>query len=506
MSKDFMNNKNENSVKREYSDQEIKKILSEDIETPEYVNQRIKDTYECLGIHHNKKSTSKYHTWKIAVAAIAVTAGLSVVGFAANKYMAVLKSEKGDSIQYTFQVDRTKEAHAISVEPTYMPEGYECGAENTANYGKWHNDKTGGGISIIPMNASELDYIERMGQTEEFMNYKRSQQQKVMNLGDQQVDVYVSEDFYIDSDDTVKNIYLYDENEGYAIQIWSRSDLPYEEILKVAEGLKVTVLDEVVPYATEEEIKEAKAEQEQWEKESAGLKKIAAENIYEIGDEITNPMLEDKALKNEVEDIRFVVNSVEVADSISLDEYPKENFIDYENEMTPWMNEDGTLKSHDRGVLNENGEIEGIEKVNSKYVIVRMKAKNCGNTQSEWNKEDGVPVAPDLTTLASMEDGTIVKADDSYVSVNENYSLQWMSSDGSSFPVYFDKMCYTDGNQRLKHALWHPLAAGEELDYTLIYVVDEDQVEQMYLWFFSGTGGVDSQGNTIASPYVRIAG
>ena len=43
MSKDFMNNKNENSVKREYSDQEIKKILSEDIETPEYVNQRIKD-------------------------------------------------------------------------------------------------------------------------------------------------------------------------------------------------------------------------------------------------------------------------------------------------------------------------------------------------------------------------------------------------------------------------------------------------------------------------------
>lgn len=34
MSKDLMNNKNENSVKREYSDQEIKKILSEDIETP----------------------------------------------------------------------------------------------------------------------------------------------------------------------------------------------------------------------------------------------------------------------------------------------------------------------------------------------------------------------------------------------------------------------------------------------------------------------------------------
>ena len=39
MSKDFMNNKKETVMKREYSDQEIKKILSEDIETPEYVNQ-----------------------------------------------------------------------------------------------------------------------------------------------------------------------------------------------------------------------------------------------------------------------------------------------------------------------------------------------------------------------------------------------------------------------------------------------------------------------------------
>ena len=137
---------------------------------------------------------------------------------------------------------------------------------------------------------------------------------------------------YIDSDDTVKNIYLYDEMKGMRSNM-EQSDLPYEEILKVAEGLKVTVLDEVVPYATEEEIKEAKAEQEQLEKEKVGLKKIAAEDIYEIGDEITDPMLEDEALKNEVEDIRFVVNSVEVADSISLAEYPKENFIDYENEM-----------------------------------------------------------------------------------------------------------------------------------------------------------------------------
>ena len=490
----FTNNKKKTNSKREYSEQEIEKILKEDIETPEYVNKSVEDTYACLGIQHGKeqKRMRKQYTWKIVVAALAVTAGLGIAGFAANKYMAVLKSEKGDSIQYTFQVDRTKEAHAIKVEPTYMPDGYVCGDETSAYYGKWHNEETGGGISIIPMNASELDRMERLGQTEQFMNYKRNDQQKVMNLGNQQVDVYVSDDFYADSDNTVKNIYLYNEDDGYAVQIWSRSTLHYEELLKVAEGLEVTVLDEVVPYATEEEIKEAKDEIKQLQEESTDSEKVAKKDIYKFGDEITNPFIKDEALKNEIDDIRYVVNSVEVTDSISLDEYPKENFIDYENEMAPWVNEDGTLKSHDRYVMNKNGEIERTETANSKYVIVHMTAKNCGDTQSEWNKEDGVSIAPDLTTLVLGKDGTLAKPNESYMSANEKYSLQRYSSDSSSFPVYFDKMYYTDGNQRLKHALWYPLAAGEELDYTLVYVADEDQVDQLYLWFFSGYAGEDA--------------
>lgn len=504
---DFTNNKKEYDTKREYSDQEIEKILRKEIEIPETVNQRIKDTYECLGIRYEegKKQTKRHYSWKIAVAALAVTAGLGVVGFAANKYMTVLKSEKGDSIQYTFQVDRSKEAHAIQVEATYMPEGYVYGEKDSAYGGKWHNEETDGGITIIPMNAAELDRMERLGQNDEYLNYKRSEQQKEMNLGNQQVDVYVSDDFYIDSDQNVKNIYLYDEDEGYAIQIWSRSDLPYEELLKVAEGLKVTVLDEVVPYATDEEIKEAKAEMEQAQNEvGAGIKKISKEDVYEIGDEIAHPFTKVSELKDEVDDIRFVVNSVEITDSISLAEYPKENFIDYENDMAPWMNEDGTLKPHDRYVMNQSGEIEKTENKNSKYVITHMTAKNCGDTQSQWNLSDGVSIAPDLTTLVSKKDGTLNCPEESYMAANENYSLQWLSSDGSSFPVYFDKMYYTEGTQRLKHGLWHPLAPGEELEYTLIYIVDEDQVDQLYLWFFAGCGGTDSSGNTITSPYVRI--
>lgn len=497
---------NNHNIKKEYSDRETEKILKQEIEIPEKVNQRIQDTYAYLEIEKEKTGRRKGrgYTWKIAVAALAIIAGLGTVGFAANKYMAVLKSEKGESIQYTFQVDRTKEAHAIQVEPTYMPDGYVCGEKDSAYYGKWHNEETGGGISIIPMNAAELDKMERLDQTDEFLHYKRSEQQKEMSLGDQQVDVYVSEDFYIDSDNTIKNIYLYNEEEGYAIQVWSRSNLPYEEVLKVAEGLKVTVLDKVVPYATDEEIKEAKAEIKQLENAGTGVDSVSNVDVYAMGDEIANPFTKVESIKDEVDDVRFTVNAVEIKDSISLDEYPQENFIDYENEMKPWMNEDGTLKEHERYVMGANGEIEKTETVHSKYVIVHMTAKNCGDTQSEWNQSDGVSIAPDMTTLVSNGDGILVRQVCLYSSANEDYMLQWSSSDGSSFPVYFDKMYYTGDVQRLKHGLWHPLAAGEELEYTLIYIVDEDQVDQSYLWFFSGVGGTDEQGVPITGSYVKV--
>ncbi len=493
-------------VKRVYSEQEKEQILKQEIEIPDTINQRIQDTYTYLGIEQEKAGRRKGRrcTWKIAAAALAITAGLGMVGFAANKYMAVLKSEKGESIQYTFQVDRTKEAHAIQVEPAYMPDGYVCGEKDSAYYGKWHNEETGGGISIIPMNAAELDKMERLGQTDEFLHYKRSEQQKEMSLGDQQVDVYVSEDFYIDSDNTIKNIYLYNEEEGYAIQVWSRSDLPYEEVLKVAEGLKVTVLDEVVPYATDEEIKEAKDAMEQLGNEGTGANSVYKGDIYAIGDEIANPLTKDEEIKDEIDDIRFRVNSVEIKDSISLDEYPQENFIDYDNEMKPWINEDGTLKEHDRYVMGPNGETEKTETVHSKYVIVHMKAKNYMDEHNEASLSDDVAMAPDLATLISNGDGTFTQTVFPYMSANEDYKLQWLSSNGSSFPVYFDKMYYTDGIQRAKHALWYPLAAGEELEYILIYIVDEDQIDQAYLWFFSGVGGTDEQGIPITGSYVKV--
>ena len=113
-------------MKNEYSKKEIERILRQDVEIPENIEARIQDTYEQLGI--GKKVTMKYtkkrRTW-VAVAAVAVmAAGMSVVTLAANKFLSANLVEKEDIVNYSFHVDREKEAHMISVEPTYIPDGY----------------------------------------------------------------------------------------------------------------------------------------------------------------------------------------------------------------------------------------------------------------------------------------------------------------------------------------------------------------------------------------------
>ena len=103
--------------------------------------------------------------------------------------------------------------------------------------------------------------------------------------------------------------------------------------------------------------------------------------------------------------------------------------------------------------------------------------------------------------MKTNEDGSLSKTDYTLTSANENYELQWLSNDMASFPIYFDKIYYTEGVQRIKHALFRPLAAGETLEYTLVYVADEDQLDSLYLDIYPGYGNTEEG---VAAPYVKV--
>lgn len=503
-------------MKKDISRKDMERILKQEVKVPEIVNQRIGDTYEKLGIHTRVSMRyTRNHRVLVAAATVAMLAlGMSAVTYAASKFLSADLVEKDDKVGYDFQVDKEREAHEIEATATYMPEGYVLGEENSPYGGKWHNYDTDGSISILPYNAAELERLQRLGMSG-FLSYPKDDHIKEMEISGMKTDVFVSDNFYTDSEKSVKNIYLFNEEYGYAVQVWSESDLPAEELIKVAEGLKVTVLDTVIPYATEEELEAEKAEiasmeKDQGAKEAQGVPKSS---VFGIGEKVRDPLFDenDKELCEGLDDIRYKVKEVEIKDSLSLDEYPAENYIDYENSVALWVNPDGTLKPRDRytyPVKEEGNTItrEGtLETVQSKYVVVKMWAKNYSDTQTQWNKEGGVNMAPYLTTLEPREDGSYGYPLYDTDSANEDYHLQGGADNGSSFPVYFDKMSYTEGVQRLKHSLFRPMVPGEELEYTLIYIVDEDMLDNMYLWFYSGDTQVRPDGTWLIAPYVRIS-
>ena len=134
-----------------------------------------------------------------------------------------------------------------------------------------------------------------------------------------------------------------------------------------------------------------------------------------VGEEIRNPFHEEGS--TEFEDIRFTVKDIKIQDTLPLDQFPKENFVEYEK-IAPWINEDTSLKPHERYLFDAGETITAdtkaakeAETVNSKYVVVTMQAENCSDFQTEWNAADGVSIAPDLTAMKTNEDGSLSKTD-----------------------------------------------------------------------------------------------
>ncbi len=98
-------------MKKEYSKKEIERILKSEVEIPKAVDQGISRAYREIGI--DTKVTMKYTKKHRALAAVAIVAamvtGLSIVTFAANKFLNAYLVDEGDNkVGYQFEIDRTK--------------------------------------------------------------------------------------------------------------------------------------------------------------------------------------------------------------------------------------------------------------------------------------------------------------------------------------------------------------------------------------------------------------
>ena len=412
-------------MKKEYSQQDVERILKSNAQIPESVDERIRDTYRELGLIGNtgRKSTGKRtvhrkkrKVWAAVAAAAVLTTGLGVTVFAVSQLM------KAD-------------------------------------------------LSIIKYNAADL---YKMSKTQEEMlhtMFDKDSFVETTTINEMKTDMFSEGSIYKDSDSVRQDVFLFNEEYGYAVHVYLEGPgLAEDEALKVARGLDIEILDTTVEYASDEELDTLKQEIAM-----AAGKTGGAVNYYEIGDEITPPP------ETGIDDVMpqtHKVTDIQILDSLPLDQYPKENYIeDYDTVVAPLLNEDGTLKDHERYPL-KNGSIveDGIESTGAKFIVATTEITNTGDTAQE------IYIAPDLMLLTDNGSGSLTEY--WYWPASEAY-LEFVSD--HRMPEYQTVQMFTE-NQKT-HVHFAEIGAGETITCTFAWAVDEDCLDDAYLGFYNGAAG-----------------
>ena len=451
-------------MKKEYTQSEMEQILRNDAEIPESVDRRMKETYAKLGL----------------------------VAFAAARALNVtVKEENGKAVQQVSVEPTKKEAHKIEVTAGYVPEGYVYHDENDGPFGgKYHNDATGGGMSILPLNAAEVYWHTMIDDGWIDTIYDEDAFAGTTEIDGMTVNLFQEESTYVDDNTVSQDAYLFNEEEGYVVCVYLHGiDLPEDEALKVAQNLQVTILDETVAYATDEEIE---AEKEEIASYVPAPTKIESFRVHQIGDVITAPDSIQSTEGADMADLQYIVKDAQILDTLPMDQYPKENYVpDYDSAVAPLLNEDGTLKLHTRYPYTESA--RGINKdsgkeVNGKFLAVTVDIINTADSAGEFY------ITPTLKLLRNSNSGDGSESYEQFEYTEGTKTYLELNRDGA--PFYQSVQQFTDNSK--KHVRFAEIGAGETLECTFVYVVDEDCVDNACLEFFN------MGGSSALYPYVKL--
>ena len=384
-----------------------------------------------------------------------------------------------------------KEAHKIEVTAGYVPEGYVYHDENDGPFGgKYHNDATGGGMSIVPLNAAEVYWHTMIEDGWIDTIYDADAFAGTTELNGTTVNLFREESNYVDDNTVSQNAYLFNEEEGYVVCVYLHGiDLPEDEALKVAQNLQVTILDETVAYAADEEIEAAKEEIASYVPAPAI---IESSRVHRIGDVITAPDSIQSTEGADMADLQYIVKDAQILDTLPMNQYPKENYVpDYDSAVAPLLNEDGTLKPHTRYPYTESA--RGINKdsgkeINGKFLAVTVDIINTADSAGEFY------ITPTLKLLRNSNSGDGSESYEQFEYTEGTKTYLELNRDGA--PFYQSVQQFTDNSK--KHVRFAEIGAGETLECTFVYVVDEDCVDNACLEFFN------MGGSSALYPYVKL--
>lgn len=438
---------------------------------PEVVEKRINAAYTMIraegegnGMKHKKRKTARAAVGIAAACGLFITVTTGVL--AASGYFEKFVNQKEDSITYEFSINYDLVPGEFEVKAKYLPEGYKEQEKNKY----WKDDNIGHGISILPIySANELKQCEELLSQDNIEQVEKT----VLNGMEAHVITYQEAEKY----KCPTNIFLFNSSEGYVAQIYGDYSLEVEELKKVADSLEINRTKDVAYETADEEAARLQEEEE----EKVYNDQLAAD--YQALREAGIP--KDKMFSMGTQgtswagDAGYTVNSYEYLTSGK--DLAASCFYDY-SEVSPWLNEDGSLKPYTRQtyqIVDDQSKLVKEETIEQVFLKVNITAKCYKNN---W---DAVPFDASLIYTKKLEDGSLTWADGTmdddvfYQSVPaENHYLQ---TDGSC--IWFSEAANLEGDERVHQFFWRNMEVGEELTYDIVFVVDKDRMDQFVLSF-----------------------
>lgn len=435
-------------------EKEVKRILRQELVIPKEVNDKVLEAYGMLsGKSYQKAKRRSCRKWVLVGAAAAMIAASTLGVMAANGFFTKEVTEQGENLTYDFHINYELTPGDVTVTPGYIPKGYQRFEEGKYDKDGQHKN----GISICGVNAAWLASQPDILQTAEVKNLEKT----TLNHMEAHV-LTLNWDTERSAHGFDKRIYLFNPEEGYVVIVYGGDDISKEELKKVADNLDIQVNQtHTQAYASQEEMKKEQAAQEEWEasQEEAKSRGASPEQVKLPGEAFC---------WDGQENVQTTVESVRLVDSLTG--YDQAYIADYE-ELSYWAKEDGSLKSYERLTFDNDTQKEvSREEVGQKLLEVKVKAENPTDEVIEYWAGAG-----QLCRMEQQGDGIYAYLDTWTEALDLEHGLFQIER----YPIYFDQAQHTGEDRNA--FFFRDLQPRETLEFTLLYLVDEDMTDSMYL-------------------------
>lgn len=414
-------------------------------------------------------------------AAVLIILVIPASTFAAKQIKEGFFTKKVNQYQYEIEYndqngDNTGEGQSITnpdlyhtyvqIQFNYRPDGYVDNTNTKSRY-----------IICSETESNQKIYISivRLYQNRH-LSVDNTVDTKNIKIGDRQATIFYKN--VIDDTDFNKDMLIYYNDYGYAIEMNAQVKVPEEELIHIAENMELIPCDENVAMKTMDSIQYTgnspveSSPSEITQDVISQLRYIDKSKMVSLN---TPVCLEDEKYKYSSK-IEYTVKDFEIRDSISgLDENDfNSHFLEVADK---YMDEDGNFIGYthqnieygDR--VNTVDQLMGEEHIDMKLVYVTIKAKNTSMEEVEQ-----ISLAPQICCLDMDNIAPLT------------YSSEVFGSDGTEVYCDYPTMYQQDpesysGVQKMLASGCYAIPAGDEITFHVAYVVDADKMDNMVLFY-----------------------